>query len=184
MYRLFLFFFFIFLTDLKLFKSLFYYLSIHPPRLCPSGLLSSPSKIPSVTRSLQSSSSTSRTETAWICRLWHGDHPPPRLSPICWSGCRMWSITTDCSILSPRFYLESCLCTVHDDSFGSSTYVVHVSEEEGSAADAQSRWSLAFRVCSKKMEVPGVLQCRGQDHRWPCLVWCKLYCSVALLSNT
>lgn len=34
----------------------------------------------------------------------------------------MQSVTTDSSILSPRFYLELCLCAVQDDSFGSSTH--------------------------------------------------------------
>lgn len=42
---------------------------------------------------------------------------------------------------------------------------VHISEEEDSAADAESRWSLPSRVCSQKMEVLGLSQCRGSHHR-------------------
>lgn len=65
-----------------------------------SGVLSSLSEILSVTRSLRSSSCTSRTQTVWICSLSPSARPPPPQSPTCWSGCRMLSVTIDNSIFS------------------------------------------------------------------------------------
>lgn len=48
--------------------------------------------------------------------------------------------------------------------FYSSTRV-QISEEEDSAADTESRRSLTFRVCSQKMEILRVSQCRRPHHR-------------------
>ena len=73
-------------------------LFIHPSLLA-SGLLSSLSETPSVTRSLQSSSSTRRTQTVWICSQWPSAQSPPRPSLTCWSGCRTPSGTIENSIL-------------------------------------------------------------------------------------
>lgn len=147
-----------------------YILFIHPIYIYPSvlshlDLLCCLSKIPSVTRYLQPSSSTSRTKTAWTRRRWLCDRPPHLPSPICWSGCRMQSVTTGSSILSPHF-IPWVMVPTHWSKVRFLNSRVHICEEENSAADAQGRWSRAFRVCAQKMEEPGVAQRRGQDHRW------------------
>lgn len=90
--------------------------SVHP-FLFPSDLLSSLSEMPVVTRSLQSSRCTSRTQTVWICSLLPSARPPPRQSLTCWSGCRMLSDTIDNSILCIRACSQLCLHYVQGPFF-------------------------------------------------------------------
>lgn len=147
---------------------------INPSVLSPLDLLFSLSKIPSVTRFLQSSSFTSRAKTAWMCRQWRRDHPPHHPSPICWSGCRMRSVTTGSSILS-RHFLTWVMVSAHCSEGQLLNSRVHVCEEENFAADAPAGWSRTLRVCAQKMEEPGVTKCGGQDHRW---CWTYIFTSV------
>lgn len=100
-----------------------------------------------------------------MCRQWRRDHPPHHPSPICWSGCRMRSVTIGSSILS-RHSLTWVMVSAQCPEGQILNSPVHIREEENSAADAPARWSGTFRVCAQKMEEPGVAKCRRQDHRW------------------